>query len=169
VTPLREGTSKLESIRFGRWELLCEPELTRKSYAAVITGGPEKCGCEPCLNFIAARQQIYKPEELELFRKLGISDDREVEIYHLARVRPGRHLYGSWFHFVGSIVPGTDAARQIAENLWQPDLDGTSEFFSVGFSSRLALVRNQFKNLPLVQLEISAEVPWILDKAEASQ
>jgi hypothetical protein len=166
--PLRTGTSKMESIRFGRWELLCDPELTRKSYASVITGGPEECGCEPCLNFIAARQQIYKPDVLELFRKLGISHDREVEIYHMARVRPGRHLYGGWFHFVGSIVSGADAAKQMAENLWQPDLERTSELFSVGFSSRLALVRDPFKNLPLVQLEISAEVPWILDRPEPS-
>jgi hypothetical protein len=166
---LSMGANKMESIRFGRWELICDPDLTRKSYAAVTVGGPEGCGCEPCFNFAAARQEIYKPEVLELFEKLGISPDREVEIYHMARLSPGRHLYGGWFHFVGSIVTGADAAKQIAENTWQPALEKTSDSFSLGFSSRLELVREQFKNLPLVQLEFTAEVPWILDKAEPNQ
>ena len=160
------GASEMDAIRFGRWELLYDPELTGKSYASVTVGGPEECGCDPCLNFIAARQQIYKPGVLELFRKLGISHDREVEIYHLARVSPGRHLYGGWFHFVGSIASGADAAMQVTENSWRPALEKTSESFSLGFSSRLGLVRRPFKNLPLVQLEFMAEVPWILDKAE---
>jgi len=159
----------MESINFGRWKLTCDPESTRKAYAVVPMGSPEECGCEPCLNFIAARQQIYKPDVLELFRKLGISHDREVEIYHMARLGPGRHLYGGWFHLVGSIVSGADAARQIAENTWQPHLEKTSDSFSLGFRSQIELVRPPFKNLPLVQLEFTVEVPWILDRAEPSQ
>jgi len=159
----------MESIRFGRWELICDPDQTRKSYAAVNIGGPEECGCDPCLNFAVARRQIYTLDALELFERLGISRDREVEIYHMVRLAPGRHLYGGWFHFVGSIVSGADAAKQIAENTWQPALQKMSESFSLGFSSRVALVREPFKNLPLVQLEFTAEVPWILEKAEPSQ
>jgi len=159
----------VESIRFGRWQLSCDPDLTRKSYAAVAIGGPEECGCVPCLNFAAARQQIYKPDVLALFEKLGIPHDREVEIYHMARLTSGRHFYGGWFHFVGSIVSGSDAAKQIAENTWQPDLEKTSDSFSLGFSSRIELIREPFKSLPLVQLEFTAEVPWILDQAEPSR
>jgi hypothetical protein len=169
VSDLSTGASKMESIRFGRWELMCDPELTRKSYASVTVGGPEECGCDPCLNFIAARQHTYQSVVLELFDKLGIFCEREVEIYHMARLKPGRHLYGGWFHFVGSIVAGADAAKQISENIWQPALEKTSESFSLGFSSRIALAREPFKNLPLVQLEFTAEVPWILDKTEPSQ
>jgi hypothetical protein len=159
----------VDSIRFGRWELSCDPELTRNAYAAVKIGGPEECGCDPCLNFAAARHQIYKPDVLALFQKLGISHDREVEIYRMACLGPGRHLYGGWFHFVGSIVSGADAAKQIAENTWQSDLEKTSDSFNLGFRSQTELVRPPFKNLPLVQLEFTAEAPWILDRAEPSQ
>ena len=159
----------MDSIRFGRWELNCDPELTRNAYMAVKIGGPEECGCDPCLNFAAARHQIYKQDVLALFEKLGISHDREVEIYHMACLGPIRHLYGGWFHFVGSIVSGADAAKQIAENTWQPDLEKTSISFSLGFRSRIELVRPSFKNLPLVQLEFTAEAPWIIDKTEPSQ
>jgi hypothetical protein len=56
----------METIRFGRWELSCDPELTKKAYAAILVGGPEKCGCEPCLNFVASRSLIYGNDVLEL-------------------------------------------------------------------------------------------------------
>jgi hypothetical protein len=152
----------MESVRFARWELSCNPESTRNAYATIAEGGPEKCGCELCLNFAAARGQIYEPKVLSLFEMLGIPYDREVETYHMARLESGRHLYGGWFHFVGSIVAGDDAVKQIAEKTWQPDLEETSEFFSLGFTSRLALVRHPFVGLPLIQLEFAAKVPWVL-------
>jgi len=156
----------VESIRFARWELSCNPESTRKAYASIAKGAPEKCGCEPCLNFAAARSQIYEPAVLTLFEKLGISYDREVETYHLARLESGRHFYGGWFHFVGSIVSGDDAVKQISEKIWQPNLDEVSEFFSLGFTSRLALVREPFVALPLLQLEFTAKAPWVLGGKE---
>jgi hypothetical protein len=131
-------------------------------------GGPEECGCQPCLNFAAARDQIYVPELVTLLEKLGISRSREVEIYHMARLESGRHLYGGWFHFVGSIVSGADAAKQIAEKTWQPDLEEVGEYFSLGFSSRLELVREPFAGLSLVQLEFTAKVPWVLATVEPS-
>jgi hypothetical protein len=158
----------MESVRFGRWELNCDPDATKKAYAAVSLGGPEECGCNPCLNFAAARNQIYPPSVLALLRNLGISPDREVEIYYMARMETGRHLYGGWFHFVGSIVSGADAAKQIAERIWQPDLENQSEYFSLGFTSRVELIRKPFAGLPLVQLEFTAQVPWVLDSPEPS-
>jgi hypothetical protein len=156
----------METIRFGRWELSCDPELTRKAYAAIPVGGPEACGCEPCLNFATAREQIYWQPALGLFEKLGISPNREIQIYHLVRLESGLHQYGGWFHIVGSIASGADAAKRVAENMWQPDLEEISENLSIGFSARVALVPAPFKNLPLVQLEFTAEVPWILNAPE---
>ncbi len=155
-------------IRFGRWEIECDPEATRKAYALVLRSGPEECGCAPCRNFMAARAQVYPAEVLALFEKLGVSPDREVEIYHMARLTPGQHFYGGWFHFVGSILSGADAWKQVAENLWQPDLEKLNENFSLGFSSRVALVRPPFAGVPLVQLEFTAKVPRVLAATEAA-
>jgi hypothetical protein len=157
-----------ETVRFGRWELNFDPELTRQAYAAISIGSPEECGCDPCLNFAAARPQIYGIEVLELFKTLGISPDREVEIYHMCRMQSGRHLYGGWFHLVGSIVSGADAAKRVAENIWQPDLEKIDEYFQLGFSSRVALIQASFKNLPIVQLEFIAELPWVLNSPQPS-
>jgi hypothetical protein len=81
----------------------------------------------------------------------------------MAGLKSGRHLYGGWFHFVGSLISGADAAKKVAEHTWQPDLQKISEHFSLGFSSRSQLVRPPFKDLPLVQVEFTTEVPWILN------
>ena len=156
----------MESVRFGRWQISCDAESARKAYASVATGGPEECGCETCLNFVAARAQTYPAQVLAVFKKLGISAKREVEVYHMARLSSGRHLYGGWFHAVGSILSGSDAAKQVAENLWQPDLEEANENFSLGFTSHLALVRGAFTGLPLFQLEFTAKVPWVLSSTE---
>jgi hypothetical protein len=153
-------------IEIGRWKIASDVESTRKTYAATLMGGPEECGCTPCLNFAAQRNETYPPDVMRLFEQLGIAANREAEIYHMARLESGKHLYGGWFHFVGSIISGADAARKIGENIWQPDLEAKSEFFCLGFSARADLVRKPFEGLPLVQLEFTVKIPWIIAAEE---
>ena len=153
-------------VRVGRWTLESDAEATRKAYAAIPTGSAEECGCTPCLNFAAQRAEVYPAGVLELFAELGISNNREAEISHMARLETGKHFYSGWFHFVGSIVSGADAAKQIAKNLWQPDLESQSDLFALGFSARSDLVREPFKGLPIVQFEFTAKIPWIIEAEE---
>jgi hypothetical protein len=156
----------MKTFHFGRWEIESDTEATRRAYRDVHKGNPEECGCEPCLNFIAARKQIYSGEISSMFDDLGIFSDREAEIYHMCRLPSGFHYYGGWFHFVGRILSGADAAKQIRENVWQPDLHTSTDHFKFGFSSRVQQVKPAFAGLPLVQFEFSAEVPWLLDAKE---
>jgi hypothetical protein len=155
-----------QTVSFARWSVTSDPESTRKAYAATGVGAPEACGCAPCRNFAAQREVTYPLPALDLFASLGIEPNREAEIYHLARLASGRHLYGGWFHFVGAILDGRDAARQISEKTWQPDLEPVSDGFDLGFTSRTALVPKPFAGLPVVQVEFSAQVPWILQEDE---
>lgn len=159
---------ELESVRFGRWRISCDAETTRRAYASVATGRPEECACQPCLNFAAARGQIYPLQVLTLFEKLGIPPSRGAEVYHMARLSSRKHLYGGWFHLVGSILSGGDVRNQIRENLWREETEEVSENFSLGFSFRLVFVRGAFAGLPLVQLEFTAKVPWVLQATEPS-
>jgi hypothetical protein len=156
----------VKEIRFGRWELEADPEATSEAYANVPKSGPEECSCEPCKNFIAARERVYPAEVLALFEKLGIPFDREAEVYHMARMESGKHFYGGWFHFVGSILSGADAAKQVAENVWRPDLEKVTEDFRLGFSSRAELLRKPFEGKPIVQVEFTANVPWVISGLE---
>lgn len=156
----------MRTVNFGRWTLSSDAESTKERYATLATGAPEQCGCEPCRNFAAQRTVAYPAAALKLFEALGIAANREVEIYHMARLGPGRHLYGGWFHFVGAILEGRDAAVQVAENVWRPDLEPVADRFKLGFTSMLALVSEPFKGLQLAQLEFSTELPWTLESGE---
>ena len=156
----------MDQVHFGPWEILCEPLATRRAYSAIPAGGPEQCGCDPCVNFAAARDRIYPPEALQLFEQLGISMSREVEVYHLARLDSGLHLYGGWFHFVGSIASGPDAGKQISGENRPPDFVHLNEHFTLGFSTKIALARKPFVVHSLVQLDFTAECPWVISKSE---
>ena len=156
----------MERIGLGRWELEADRDATREAYANVPMGGAEECPCEPCKNFIAVRERVYPGEVLALFEKLGISFEREVEVYHMARMESGKHFYGGWFHFVGRILSGGDAVKHVAENVWQPDLEGVTEDFSLGFRSRAELLRKPFEGKTIVQVEFTANVPWVISSPE---
>ncbi len=156
----------LKSLEYGRWKISSDATATRTAYARLTAGSPEECGCEPCRNFAAQRNKTYSTATLALFESLGIASNREAEIYHMARLESGKHLYGGWFHFVGSIIFGADAAKQVSENVWQPDLESESDNFSLGFTSLVHLIREPFNGLQLVQLEFTAQIPWILEAKE---
>ncbi len=156
----------MEKISFGRWELEADAEATRKAYASVPMGGAEECPCEPCKNFIAARKRIYPADVLGLFERLGISYDREVEVYHMARMESGKHFYGGWFHFIGGILSGGDAVKHVTENVVQPDLEKVTEDFSLGFCSCAELLRKSFEGKTIVQVEFTANVPWVISSTE---
>jgi hypothetical protein len=103
---------------------------------------------------------------LALLTQLGINHSCESEVYHLARLPTGLHLYGGWFHCVGSIQSGEDALRLTSGSGGTVDLEPVSGGFKLGFTRELGLVPESFKNLPLVQIEFLAEVPWALTTAE---
>ena len=94
---------------------------------------------------------------MDLLESLGIDPSKDSEIYHTCRMSPGKHLYGGWFHFVGTLeVTGDFAPVEMA--------GGFTAWMGRGASQCL----EEFKGLPLVQVELSATgVPWCLDELEA--
>jgi hypothetical protein len=100
---------------------------------------------------------VYPAEFLRFLELLGIDHRKDGEVYHNARLAPGQHDYGGWFHFVGS-------------------LDTTGDFpvvtmgdgFTAWLRPKAAPELPSLKGLPLVELEFHAtKVPWVLDEAEA--
>jgi hypothetical protein len=160
----------MNTVKFARWEIECDPVITRGLFTQVSLGAPEACGCGPCRNFASARNQTYPADARRLFELLGIVMDREAEVYHTHRVAPGQHHYGGWFHFVGTIASGSDAARQIGTRAaWTFDLEEVGPSFKLGFTRRIGLLKEPFHGHPVVQLEFQAEVPWVLAEPEPTR
>jgi hypothetical protein len=158
----------MEPLTFARWRLLADAEATRTAYLAIPAGPPGGCGCAPCRNFAAARDDAYPAAVLDLFRRLGITPVREAEVWHLGRVDGGLHLYGGLLHFVGSIQEGGDALTETGA----VDLEPVTGTFAVGFTTRLDLVPASFANVPIVQAEslvqvnFYSQIPWVLAEPE---
>jgi hypothetical protein len=155
----------MEQFSVGRWRLACDPGATRDAYGAITQAAPEACGCLPCRNFAAARNRVYSATVLDLFERLGIVPVREAEVYHLAPLALGLHLYGGFLHFVGAIESGEDALTSSGAISLEPVSDG----FSLGFTARGSLVHDAFRGRPLVQLEFTAQVPWVLSEPEPAR
>jgi hypothetical protein len=111
---------------------------------------------------VAARDRIYPEGVRDLFKELGINPIREAEVYHLGRLEPGLHHYGGFLHFVGSIESGRDAL--LATGMM--DLEPVNDNFSVGFTAKVGLVHPCFGQSPVVQMDFSAKVPWVLREPE---
>lgn len=144
----------VHTLQFARWQISFDAEATRRAYAAIPMGGPESCGCEHCQNFAAAREQAYPKQARDLFARLGIHHRREAEVYHLNQVRPGTHLYGGWFHFVGSIERGEEAKAPAGT----PMLDLGSGF-QMGSAQQAMVWRTLSPGCPLFSCSSTPKCP----------
>lgn len=126
--------------------------------------GARECGCSGCENFEAVRPQVLQGPLGKVLSQLGISPPWEVEVYESGRSTNGLHHYGGWFHFVGTIDSGAGAWRTLEgqPDIRTADFEPLSSTVSIGFHTDVALVRPPFEGLPLVQLEISTELPWVI-------
>ena len=146
-----------------RWLVEHDPDATRRCYAQIPIG--TGCRCIECRNFEAATGQAFPPEFRSLVDALGVDVAKPAELCHWCREPSGLHLTGGWFHFVGTVLAGEDVLQYSGST-------GTFRFeelvpgLEFGLSSRVALVREVFAGLPVVQLEFQTRVPWVLAEAE---
>jgi hypothetical protein len=104
-----------------------------------------------------ARERVFPLEFLGLLDQLGVDPHKDAEAYHIARLAPGCHIYGGWYHFVGSLDKTGD---------FSPVTFGPSDF-KVWMCHAHAPRLPSLKDKPVVQLEFHAEaVPWLLDEPE---
>jgi hypothetical protein len=89
--------------RFGQWAFSTDRDATRLAYGRVERGGVDTCNCADCRNFRVARARAFPAEFLSLLDQLGIDPCKDAEVYRNARLAPGRHDYGGWYHFIGTL------------------------------------------------------------------
>jgi hypothetical protein len=155
----------VDTVQFKRWVLLADPERTAEAYRAIERSAAEVCGCDPCRNFLAQHEGIYPPDVRELFARLGMDWQREAEVYHMARVGPGRHHYGGWLHFVGDLKSGEDSKTALEDGATRVSFEEITPAFAIAFTRAPDLVAPSFGRLPVLQLEFAVELPWVLGDA----
>lgn len=161
-----------ERLSIYGWTIEVDREKTAQIHASMELGSAEACGCLDCKNWAAVRQSAYPNEILALFRKLGIQTDRETEMGSPLSLGNNRFLYNGWFHFVGKLLSGPSTREEVPSELFNSTGQGgrverviyheVNLKFSIGFSEKTDLLPKEFKGEDVVQLEFTAEVPWVL-------
>jgi hypothetical protein len=142
---------------FGEWEFSCDRQATVDAYAGATRGDSERCSCNGCRNFVAARSQVFPKAFIEFLDSLGIDSRKDGEVYHNAQLPSGLHDYGGWFHFVGT--PNKTGDFPIIESV---------PGFSVWLCKSSAPPLKALAGLPLVEVQFHTEmVPWMLDEPPA--
>lgn len=143
-------------LTFGDWSYSLDRDATLEAYQVVEHGGSETCECAGCRNFLLARAKVFPASFLALLDQLGIDPLKDSEVYHNGRILPGRHDYGGWFHFVGTLQETGDFPPVYLD-----------EDFSVWMCRASAPRLDSLKSSPVVQLEFHAKsVPWLLSEPE---
>lgn len=114
------------------------------------------CDCAPCRNFKAAIELLPSPL-LDLLSRLGTSADKPAEVYYCCPNPDGTHKYGGWYHVTGQILSGWDEATGFQ---FQQLCDRASIYFS---TKQVHLVSEGFPH-PVIQLEFSTDIPWVLNE-----
>jgi hypothetical protein len=140
---------------FGQWKYTVDREATIAAYQ-LAESGVSTCDCVFCRNFRLARGHVFSAVFLDFLDSLGIEPSNAAEVYHNARLGRGRHDYGGWYHFVGSLEETDDF----------PPVDFGNGF--IAWMCRASAPRlGPFGGLAVVQLEFHCDaVPWLLDEAE---
>ena len=153
---LATTTSELIMSRFDAWKYRADRDATVVAYGQTECGGADTCDCAGCRNFRVARADCFPPEFIALLGELGIDPRKDAEVYHNARIAPGRHDYGGWYHFIGSL-----------------DETAESPAVELGPGFLVWMCRASAPRLPslegkqVVQLEFQAQaVPWRLHEPE---
>ena len=150
-------------IKYRDWVFETDQQGTKDAYGAVQLSGAEACGCNNCKNFIAARQEIYPQEVLDLFGQLGVDYQKEADASEMMVDENGCHHYYGIFHFKGRILKGKDCAVAQPSGGHTIELDEITPNFSIGFTSGKSLALLEDKD-ELGQIEFSVSIPWGIDK-----
>ena len=141
---------------FGEWRYTSDRGATIAAYSKTECGGSDTCKCDGCRNYVRARGSLFPSEFLRLLADLGIDASKEAEAYHNARISPGFHDYGGWFHFVGML--------EVTDDFPSVDFGGG---FSVWMCKAIAPRISALDDSPAVEVGFhSSAVPWLLDEPE---
>ena len=153
-------------LEFGQFVIDADPERTRAYYE---TDPGITCTCSGCRNYARAAEAF--PEGLrDFFRTLGIDSKKPAEVYVNCTQKDGTLFYAGFYHLCGKLVQGQGGWHTVVSDdtgktsAWDrescyPVADG----FLIAFTEDAALVAPDFPR-PVLQLEIDASLPWLLEE-----
>ena len=145
-------------VEFHGWRFAADPARTADAYAASDRQGARGCKCNKCRNLVAQRDREYPLDLMEFLRRVGVDPFKEAEVWAVIEER--LHTNAGWWHFVGEVVAKGDPAIDL-----EPNVGATGREWQVIFlPGKRDLSLKEFGDAPLVQVEFTARLPWVLDE-----
>lgn len=153
-------------MEFGQFVLDVDPKRTQAYYETDPGIG---CDCSGCRNYPLAMEAL--PEEAkEFFRSLGIDPKKPAEVYVNCTQEDGTLFYGGFYHLCGRLIRGQGGWRTVSSSadgkssVWERETcyPVTDRFFAA-FTEDIALLEKDFPT-PVLQMEIEASLPWMLEE-----
>jgi hypothetical protein len=149
-------------FQFGSYKIDVDVDRTRQFYetASFVS---ENCSCSGCRNYEKAVQGL--PALItDFFADLGVDMRRVCEVYVNYANPDGSLFYGGFYHLCGTLLSGKSAwlPTTPTSSYWEADMTfPVTENFRVSFQEECHLLETDFP-LPALQLELSANIPWVL-------
>jgi hypothetical protein len=149
------------TTEFHNWRFRVELERTRTAYAETSSRGAEDCDCAFCRN-LAAQRSVEYPQELRTFlESVGIDSYIEAEVWEVGPLEDGYTYNAGWWHFIGEVEnPGDTPIPLITEP------SGSAKDWQLLVRPGQAHLKlAELPDRPLVQVEFSVMLPWVLDES----
>jgi hypothetical protein len=140
----------MNALNLGDQTACFDRAATEFAYASLEGGDADRCGCDPCRNFALQRTVAYPPDFLALLDRLGIDSLKEGEAVHYGEDSSGKHNYGGWFYFIGTMEVAGE---------YQIEKDGFSYWIGTSFPQPPP----PFRHKPVLALEFMTRLPWLLE------
>ena len=146
-------------FEFGQYTVDVDVARTREFYRNARRIDQD-CHCDGCRNYVKA-VDTFPENVLTIFSDLGIDPKKTPEMWVNDPDHHGLLLYHGFYHLCGTILSGVSA--------YQPQWDYQFTFhitqkFYLSFEERCDLLEAGFP-LPAIQMELDAEIPWVLEKS----
>ena len=149
-----------KAVEFHGWRFRAEPELTRSAYSASGTQGAQECSCAYCRNLVALRGIEYSSELRAFLESVGIDPHKEAEVWEAGPLEDGYCFNAGWWHFIGEVETEGEPAIELRPAAGTRAREFTLVFLPGQASLKLA----SLPSAPLVQVEFSVKLPWVLDE-----
>lgn len=154
-------------VQFGQFKAEIDVDKTQEFYKKMecVSKG---CDCAGCRNYESAID--FLPDEVtHFFYSIGIDMKKISEVYVNTTNPDGTVFYGGFYHLCGKLLEGKSAWVEqwiekdtVRVDRWEHSKTySVSKDFYISFQEDCSLVETGFP-APVLQLEIEANIPWVL-------
>ena len=151
-------------VEIGQYKLDIDIAKTKRFYDSADRVS-QYCTCDGCLNFEKA-VDFLSPAVRTLFAELGVDMKKVRECYVNCTNNDGTLLYGGFYHICGVLLSGQGGWVKKDDDHAYWDSNSTIRTypnFEISFNKEYDLLEKDFP-LPVIQLDFSANIPWVLKK-----